>query len=151
MQQHTRIYRIAGKFGGNDIWRNGPQAAKNKFWWNLNLAIGNRAYKFLLRYCVSYGGSPHVVQLKTEVKVMEEFQLESCVRGHHIYKSTWAPLLGEILSAGLQPHVRFFWVKVGNSHVTFLGSVGPSCEKNLYKAILSFYVQTSLHVRSTVK
>ena len=54
-------YRIAGKFGGNYIWRNGLQVAKNKYWWNLNLAIGNRAYKFLLRHRVSYSGSPHVV------------------------------------------------------------------------------------------
>ena len=36
-------YRIAGKFGGNYIWRNGLQAAKNKYWRNLNLAIGNCA------------------------------------------------------------------------------------------------------------
>ena len=55
-------YCIAGKFGGNYIWRNALQAAKNKYWRNLNLAIGNCAYKFLLRHRVSYGGSPHVVR-----------------------------------------------------------------------------------------
>ena len=36
-------YRIPGKFGEKYIWRNGLQAAKNKYWRNLNLAIGNRA------------------------------------------------------------------------------------------------------------
>ena len=59
-------YRIPGKFGGHYIWRNGLQAAKNKYWRTLNLAIGNHAYKFLLRHRVSYSGSPHVVQLKCE-------------------------------------------------------------------------------------
>ena len=54
------VYRIAGKFDRNYIWRNGLQAAKNKYWQNLNLAIGNRARKFLLRHHVLYGGSPHV-------------------------------------------------------------------------------------------
>ena len=141
------VYRIAGKFGGNYIWRNGLQAAKNKYWRNLNLAIGNRIYKFLLRHRVFvYGGSPHVVR---EDRSLEEFQLESYVRGHHIYKTTWTPLLGEVLSAASRPHVRCyayiafsrsFVVRVDDSHVIFLGSVGPSndsCEKNLYKAILS--------------
>ena len=89
---------------------------------------------------------------------MEEFQLESCVRGHHIYKSTWTPLLGEVLSGASRLRLtlafafsRSFWVRVDNLHVIFLGSVGPSCEKNLYKAILSLHVQTSYCVRSTVK
>ena len=45
----TVVYCIAGKFGRNYIWRNGLHAAKNKYWRNLNLAIGNHAYKFLLR------------------------------------------------------------------------------------------------------
>ena len=30
----------SGKFGGNYIWQNGFQVAKNKYWWNLNLAFG---------------------------------------------------------------------------------------------------------------
>ena len=95
-------YRIAGKFGGNYIWRNGLQAAKNKYWRNLNLAMGNRMYKF---YYVIVFRTAEVHTwfdciAKTEVEVMEEFQLESCVRGHHIYKNTWSPLLGEVLSRG---------------------------------------------------
>ena len=32
-------YRIAGKFGGNYIWRFGLQPLKLNIWWNLNLAI----------------------------------------------------------------------------------------------------------------
>ena len=86
---------------------------------------------------------------------MEEFQLESCVRGHHIYKNTWTPLLGEVLSAASRLRLtlafafsRSIWVRVDDSHVIFLGSVGPSCEENLYKAILSLHVQTSFRVRS---
>ena len=42
------VYHIAGKFGGNYIWRNGLQAAKNKYWRNLNLAIGNCAYNLFI-------------------------------------------------------------------------------------------------------
>ena len=79
-----------------------------------------------------------------------------------MYKSTWTPLLGEVLSAASRSmlrltlsfaFIRFFWVRVDNSHVIFLASVGPSCEKVLYKAIRSLHVQTSLRVpsRSTVK
>ena len=54
------IYRIAGKFGGNYIWQNGLQAAKNKYWRTLNLVIGNCAYKFYYVIVRSYG-SPHMV------------------------------------------------------------------------------------------
>ena len=82
----TSIYRIAGKFGGSYIWRNSLQAAKNKYWWNLNLAIGNCAYKFLLRHHAAEVRMWFDWSAKTEVEVMEEFQLESCVKGHHIYK-----------------------------------------------------------------
>ena len=28
---------------------------------------------------------------------METFQVEKCVRGHHIYKDVWSPSLGEVL------------------------------------------------------
>ena len=59
-------YRITRKFGRNYIRRNGLQAAKNKYWRNLNLVICNRTYKFLLRHHVAYIGSPHVVRLKCE-------------------------------------------------------------------------------------
>ena len=37
----------------------------------------------------------------------ESFQFESCVRGHHIFKATWTPLLGQFLE--VQPGC-------GNSH-----------------------------------
>ena len=29
------------------------------------------------------------------VKIMEEYTMESVVRGHHVYKSIWHPTLGE--------------------------------------------------------
>ena len=80
-------YHIAGKFGGNYIWRNGLQAAKDKYWRNLNLAIGNRAYKFLLRHRVSYGGSPHVVRLKYADRSRSHGRVstrELCLRPSHI-------------------------------------------------------------------
>ena len=37
----------------------------------------------------------------------ESFQIESCVRGHHVFKATWTPLLGQFLE--VQP-------ESGNSH-----------------------------------
>ena len=46
---------------------------------------------------------------------------------------------------------RSFWVSVDNLYVIFLGSVGLSCKKNLYEAILSLHIQISLCIRSTVK
>ena len=100
-------YRIAGKFGGNYVWQNGLQVAKNKYWRNLNLAIGNRACKFLLRHQFCTAKSAHIVQLKTEVEVMEKFQLESCVQGHHIrlIQEYVDSIVGEVLSVGSWPHV----------------------------------------------
>ena len=90
-------YCIAGNFGRNYIWRKGLQAAKNKYWRNLNLAIGNRAYKFSLCHRVSYGTSPHVVQLKCKDQSRSHGRVstrELCSRSSHIYtKSTWTPLL----------------------------------------------------------
>ena len=87
------------------------------------MVIGNRAYKFLLRHHVLYSGSPHVVRLKCED------------RSHLTLSFAFS---------------RSFWVRVDDLHVIFLGSVGPSCEKNLYKAILSLHVQASLRVHSMV-
>ena len=55
-------------------------------WRNLNLAIGNRAYKFLLRHRVSYGGSPHVVR-KCEDRSRNHGRVstrELCSRPSHI-------------------------------------------------------------------
>ena len=34
---------------------------------------------------------------------METFQVEWCVRGHHIYKSIWSPATGEELGCKLEP------------------------------------------------
>ena len=78
------MYHIAGKFGGNCIWRNGLQVAKNKYWWNLiwrlEIAHTDFYYVIMCSYPV-FGclfGSPHVVRLKCKdrVEVMEDFQLE---------------------------------------------------------------------------
>ena len=33
---------------------------------------------------------------------MEAFQLESCVRGHDVYKTTWTPSLGEVLQCRIE-------------------------------------------------
>ena len=88
---------------------------------------------------------------------MKEFQLESCIPGYHIYKSMWILFLGEVyflwlrgltFDAMLDLSINFAFsrsVRVDDSHLIFLGSVGPSCENNLYKAI---HVQTSLCVHS---
>ena len=32
----------------------------------------------------------------------EEFLLDSVVQGHHVYKSTWTPYLGEVLPAEVE-------------------------------------------------
>ena len=40
----------------------------------------------------------------------EHFCLESTVRGHHVYKSTWTPLLGQVLQTSTESgneHDRF--------------------------------------------
>ena len=89
-------YRIAGKFGRNYIWRNGLQAAKNKYWQNLNLAIGNCAYKFLLRHRAFVRKSAHGL---TEVSRSHG---RVSTRGHHIYKSTSTLLLGEVLECKIE-------------------------------------------------
>ena len=69
---------------------------------------------------------------------MEEFQLESCVRGHHIYKEYVDSVVGGSTFCGFAAsrsmlHLtlafafsRSFWVRVDDSHVIFLGSVNPS-------------------------
>ena len=41
-------------------------------------------------------------------------QLDSCIRGHHVYKTTWTPSLGESLSLKSES---------GNSHDRFAISV----------------------------
>ncbi len=33
---------------------------------------------------------------------MEEFDLDGVVRGHHVYKSIWTPVLGEMLTVGVE-------------------------------------------------
>ena len=40
----------------------------------------------------------------------ESFQLESCVRGHYIYKRVWTPVVGQVLNTSTEPgnhHDRF--------------------------------------------
>lgn len=33
---------------------------------------------------------------------MEEFTVDSVVRGHHVYKSVWTPYSGELLAVGVE-------------------------------------------------
>ena len=33
---------------------------------------------------------------------MEEFQIVSVARGHHVYKSLWTPHIGEVLAAAVE-------------------------------------------------
>ena len=87
---------------------------------------------------------------KTKVEVMEEFQLESCVRGHHIHEEYVDSVVGGStffcgFAAASRSMLRLtlafafsksFCVRVDDSHVIFLGSVRPSfC---LYKFRLHF-------------
>ena len=155
--QKNIYYRIAGKFGGNYIWRNGLQAAKNKYWQNLNwwLALAHTNFYYVI--VCSYGGSPHMVRLKCEDQSRSHGRVwtrELCSRPSHIQEyvdlvvggSTFCGFAASrsMLRLALAfAFSRFFWVRVDDSHVIFL--------KNLYKAILSLHVQTSLRIRSTVK
>ena len=84
VQKHVTTYAKYIPYS-RKIWRelylaNGLQAAKNKYWRNLNLAISNCVYKFLLRHL--HGGVS--------------------IRGHHIYKSMSTPLLGEVLECKIE-------------------------------------------------
>ena len=78
------------------IWRNGLQAAKNKNWRNLNLAIGNCAYKFLLRH------RPFIRKSARGLTEVSRSHGRVSTRGHHIYKSTSTPLLGEVLECKIE-------------------------------------------------
>ena len=68
--------------------------AKTKYWRNLNLGICNCTYKFLIRHCAFISG---IWYLFGRTCFDSDGHLESCVRGHYIYKSTWTPLFGEVL------------------------------------------------------
>ena len=61
-------------------------------------------------------------KISMEVSVDEEtFTLNSVVRGHHIYKLTWTPIVGQELQAAPEPSN----IKDGKAVATFLeGDVG---------------------------
>ena len=50
----------------------------------------------LLSMCTHTWHNNHTHKLNS--KVMDEFTVESIVRGHHIYKTIWTPYIGEKLS-----------------------------------------------------
>ena len=102
------MYHIAGKFGGNCIWRNGFQAAKNKYWWNFNLAIGNCAYRFLLRHCVFISSIWLLIRksARGSIKVQRPSRshgrvstIKLCSRPS---QNAWTPLLGEVLQCKIE-------------------------------------------------
>ena len=100
----TRTYRMAGKFGGNLIWRIGLQ---------FHLADFNLAVLFL-RAMMSYVIVTQRVRNQNALpssnvrsrcrsanqgaNMEAELCVESCVRGHHVFKRTWTPSVGEQLS-----------------------------------------------------
>ena len=43
-----------------------------------------------------------VLKMASQGATPESFILESVVRGHHIYKQTWTPFLGEKLLIGIE-------------------------------------------------
>ena len=78
--------------------------AKNKYWRNLNLAVGNRAYRiqiFIMSLCFverkSARGSAEVRRPKS--KSWKSFNYRVVFKAITYTKSTWTPLLGEVLSA----------------------------------------------------
>ena len=158
----TWAYRIAGKFGGNYIWRNGLQAAKNKYWRNLNLAMGTRVwYKFLLRHHAFVYRSPHLISLKLA-------RIRCTVIGVRCFPNHACPLLRRvvIVFASRTSFLRlrgltfdatlafalsqdpFGLGRTTRSHVIFLGSVCPSCEKYLHVQSHSVFTRSDFTSRS---
>ena len=130
--------------------------------------IGTHAYKFLLRHRVfirwkSACGSTEVRRPKSKSwksfnwRVVFETITYTRVHGLRCWGKYFLWLCGLMASRSMLrlalpfAFSRSFWVRVDDSHLIFLGSVGPCCEKNWYKASLSLHIQTSLCVCSTVK
>ena len=152
-------YRIAGKFGGNYIWRNGLQAAKNKYWRNLNLAIGNCAYKVTSRIAMQWQFSAGKRLLGMEKKsaacplfLQRAGRIRCTLIGVRCFPNHACPLLRRvvIVFASRTSFLRlrgltfdatlafalyqgpFGLGRMTRSHVIFLGSVCSSCEKYLH-------------------
>ena len=101
--------------------------AKNKNWRNLNSAIGNCAYKFLLRHCAfvrkSACGLTEVSRSPGRVST----------RGHHIYKSTSTPLLGEVLECKIESfNLQDRYALAVQRRKTVVGHGKISAESELY-------------------
>ena len=62
-----------------------------------------------------------VSQLDSTASEMEMFQIESCVRGHHIYKDIWNPSSGEELTCSREiestKDLLAVAIKRGTAHV----------------------------------
>ena len=61
----------------------------------------------------------------------ESFQLESAVRGHHVFKSVWTPVVGELLQVQAE---------AGNSHAR-----GAHPAHATYNAKYSEYSELKTH------
>ena len=102
------MYHTARIFGGNCIWRNGLQAAKNKYWWNFNLTIGSCAYRFLLRHRVFM--SSIWLLIRKSARGLIEVQRPSRSHGRVSTRklcskpsqNAWTPLLGEVLQCKIE-------------------------------------------------
>ena len=74
--------------------------------WAPNLAQGS-PIKLASFSCLVAASHSWIINMDSE---REHFCLESTVRGHHVYKSTWTPLLGQVLQTSTESgneHDRF--------------------------------------------
>ena len=41
---------------------------------------------------------------KISTELEKSYEMEACVMGHHVYKDTWTPFIGENLDTAVQPN-----------------------------------------------
>ena len=116
-QQHKR-YRISVYFRGNQISRihskniftdfnfvQAPSLALKSRPTNMPRR-GLREYQYtepcILVYYYSHMYNVCMWRLELEMSDTESLSFDSCVRGHHVYKSIWNPTTGEYLTCRLE-------------------------------------------------
>ena len=67
---------------------------------------------------------------------MEELRRESCICGHHVYKSRWNPVLGEVLLCEREPNNKM-------DRYSVAGSTTLLCIAFLADYLLHFLVRQS--------
>ena len=87
------------------IWRNGQKSAFGGFYIGGFLQIKNTTVVHTIQHSVFYGKCNRSFGARAQTRgvtsrVMDDvhsFEVESCIRGHHVYKESWNPFIGEEL------------------------------------------------------